>query len=310
METRNLSSNWLKLQKKNESKNGISKKKRKANAKTVTNVSKISSSSKKVTNKDQALKILDKVTQDLDSKTIGSSKVCKTATELALWAQDNDINKSDLEDAYNLSQKINNGLSIIPDNNISTSRKTDVGKFLAIDCEFVGIGPEGTESALARVSIVNFYGHTLLDVFVKPREKVTDWRTWVSGILPIHMKNAISFKKAQKLVSDLLVGRVLVGHAVNHDLDSLMLSHSGYLTRDTSKHPPFRKISNGKTPALKKLAKEFLNIDIQGGEHSSVEDARATMLLYRLHKKEFEKLHRAKYGNHNHNSNYNKSEKS
>ena len=29
---------------------------------------------------------------------------------------------------------------------------------LAIDCEFVGIGKDGEESALARISIINYYG--------------------------------------------------------------------------------------------------------------------------------------------------------
>lgn len=46
----------------------------------------------------------------------------------------------------------------------------------------VGVGPEGSESVLARVSIVNFHGAVVLDRFVRPREKVTDYRTWVSGV--------------------------------------------------------------------------------------------------------------------------------
>lgn len=46
----------------------------------------------------------------------------------------------------------------------------------------VGVGPEGSESTLARVSIVNYHGAIVLDRFVRPREKVTDYRTWVSGV--------------------------------------------------------------------------------------------------------------------------------
>lgn len=46
----------------------------------------------------------------------------------------------------------------------------------------VGVGPEGSESTLARVSIVNYHGAVVLDRFVRPREKVTDYRTWVSGV--------------------------------------------------------------------------------------------------------------------------------
>lgn len=46
----------------------------------------------------------------------------------------------------------------------------------------VGVGPEGVESSLARVSIVNFHGSVVLDTFVKQKEKVVDYRTWVSGV--------------------------------------------------------------------------------------------------------------------------------
>ena len=47
---------------------------------------------------------------------------------------------------------------------------------LAMDCEMVGVGPEGTRSALARVCIVNNDGHPILDAHVKPKEKITDYR--------------------------------------------------------------------------------------------------------------------------------------
>ena len=48
----------------------------------------------------------------------------------------------------------------------------------------MGVGPEGSENALARVSLVNFHGHVILDKFVKPQEKVVDFRTAVSGVRP------------------------------------------------------------------------------------------------------------------------------
>lgn len=179
----------------------------------------------------------------------------------------------------------------------SEFKSNEVGKYVAIDCEFVGVGPEGKESALARVSIVNYFGNVVLDHFVKPEETVTDWRTWVSGIQPHHMLHAISAEESREHVASVIDGRVLIGHSVHHDLKVLMLSHPKSMIRDTSRHIPFReKYSNGKTPALKKLMKEILKIDIQSKEHSSIEDARATMLLYKSDKKEFERLHRQKFG--------------
>ncbi|CCE61165.1 hypothetical protein TPHA_0A00800 [Tetrapisispora phaffii CBS 4417] len=176
---------------------------------------------------------------------------------------------------------------------ISDTRASSIGKYIAIDCEFVGIGPEGKESALARVSLVNYYGHVLFDAFVQQREPVTDWRTWVSGIKPEHMRNAIPFELAQKKVFEILDGRILVGHAVKHDLEALFISHPKSMIRDTSRHLPFRqKYSKGKAPSLKKLAKELFKIDVQDGQHSSVEDAKTTMLIYKSDKKEFERLHK------------------
>lgn len=48
----------------------------------------------------------------------------------------------------------------------------------------VGVGPKGEDSILARVSIVNQFGKCVYDKYVKPTEKVTDYRTAVSGIRP------------------------------------------------------------------------------------------------------------------------------
>ncbi|EJS41850.1 rex4p [Saccharomyces arboricola H-6] len=184
-------------------------------------------------------------------------------------------------------------VGIVEDTRGNNNKSKQIGKYIAMDCEFVGVGPEGKESALARISIVNYFGQVVLDEFVKPREKVVEWRTWVSGIKPEHMKNAVTFKEAQKRTADILDGRILVGHALKHDLEALMLSHPKSMLRDTSRHLPFRQAyAKGKTPSLKKLTREVLKIVIQEGEHSSVEDARATMLLYKKEKAEFEKIHR------------------
>ena len=47
-----------------------------------------------------------------------------------------------------------------------------VTKILGMDCEMVGVGTDGVDSILARVSIVNHFGNPLYDKFVAPREKV------------------------------------------------------------------------------------------------------------------------------------------
>ena len=55
------------------------------------------------------------------------------------------------------------------------------------------VGIEGNESALARVAVVNFNGHVLLDTFVKPVEKVIDYRTQWSGVRPQDLINGTFF---------------------------------------------------------------------------------------------------------------------
>lgn len=60
-------------------------------------------------------------------------------------------------------------------------------KYIAIDCEMVGVGIEGSESSLARVSVVNYYGVVELDELVQQKERVFDYRTKWSGIRPKDM---------------------------------------------------------------------------------------------------------------------------
>ena|ERR1700683_3930859 len=64
----------------------------------------------------------------------------------------------------------------------SYNRHLRPGKYLSLDCEMVGVGIEGVESSLARVSLVNYYGALQLDEFVRQRERVVDYRTQWSGI--------------------------------------------------------------------------------------------------------------------------------
>jgi len=162
-------------------------------------------------------------------------------------------------------------------------------KYVALDCEMVGVGLNGEENALARVSLVNSNCECIYDKFVKPAEKVVDYRTHVSGIRPSDVKDAPSYELVQKEVSDILKDRILVGHALHNDLKCLMLGHSKRQIRDTSKYKPFHKLMQTKRPALRKLVAKILHEEIQSGEHSSVIDAKATMKIFKLYRKEWEK---------------------
>jgi len=234
----------------------------------------------KITTK-RDLKILDSLFEQINEEEEKSSKDKKNKKE----SKNKNKNKKDEDEKPSLIESD------------STSKKR-IGKYVAMDCEMVGVGPEGKESALARVSIVNYYGNVILDKFVLPREKVVDYRTHVSGITKEILKDAEPFLDVQKEVDDILKDKIVVGHALQHDFGALLLDHPYKLVRDTSHYKPFRKITNGRTPSLKKLTKVILGLDVQGGEHSSVEDAQATMLLYRKVRNEWEKELRKKRNNH------------
>ncbi|KAL8690698.1 MAG: hypothetical protein Q9218_003910 [Villophora microphyllina] len=228
-----------------------------------------------------------------------SIKPSKPSESLALWAEENDIPAKDITAAYGSSSStLSLPVSKHEDNvNEGLSPIIDAGKYISIDCEMVGVGPPpGTESALARVSIVNYHGQQIYDSFVQTKEPVADYRTFVSGITPQLLKEGRTFETVQADIAELLDRKILVGHAVKHDLEALLLGHPKRDIRDTSKHPAYRQLANGRTPGLKRLAKQILGVDIQGGEHSSIEDARATMQLFRREKEGFEREHQKHWG--------------
>ncbi|NXL55070.1 I20L2 protein, partial [Podilymbus podiceps] len=166
-------------------------------------------------------------------------------------------------------------------------------KVVAIDCEMVGTGPGGRTSDLARCSIVGYQGDVVYDQYIRPVAPVVDYRTRWSGIRRQHMVNAVPFGKAQREILRILAGKVVVGHAIYNDFKALKYFHPQSLTRDTSKIPLLNRkggFPENAAISLKRLAKELLHQDIQVGKsgHSSVEDARATMELYKVVEAEWE----------------------
>mmetsp|Transcript_6670 Transcript_6670/g.9604 ORF Transcript_6670/g.9604 Transcript_6670/m.9604 type:complete len:403 (+) Transcript_6670:60-1268(+) len=172
-------------------------------------------------------------------------------------------------------------------------------KYVAIDCEMVGVGEEGKRSALARVSVVNWYNDVLLDTFVKVPDRVTDFRTHVSGVTPSDIKstsNAMELVECRKTVGELLRDKVVVGHALKNDFDALLLDHPKSLIRDTARYKPFMRSAgrNGgklRPRKLKDLVKENTSksIQIEGQAHSSIEDAQGAMELFKVVREKWEK---------------------
>src|SRR3569833_830032 len=90
------------------------------------------------------------------SSTLTKEGQTTISPSLALWAADNAISQEDIAQASGLGIMSNSLLSASASRpNEGFARDVDVGKYVAVDCEMVGVGPEGNDSALAKVSVVH-----------------------------------------------------------------------------------------------------------------------------------------------------------
>jgi len=168
-------------------------------------------------------------------------------------------------------------------------------KYLALDCEMVGIGRRGIESVLAEISIVNWHGNLVYHSFAKPADKVTDYRTEFSGVREENLVGAPSVEKVQKEVAAFVKDHIIVGHGLENDFKVLMLRHPPWLVRDTAHFGPF-KGPRDKPHKLKTLVRKILGASIQSGEHNPAEDAIAALLVFKHVKSMWESKLIRKYG--------------
>uniref|UniRef100_G1N9A5 Interferon stimulated exonuclease 20 n=1 Tax=Meleagris gallopavo TaxID=9103 RepID=G1N9A5_MELGA len=133
----------------------------------------------------------------------------------------------------------------------------------------------------------NYDGDVIYDKYVLPLLPIVDFRTRWSGITKRHMESAIQFRAAQEEILKILKDKIVVGHAIHNDFQALKYFHPKERTRDTSRIPLLNQragLPPGANASLKSLARHLLQKKIQVGckGHSSVEDARTAMELYRL----------------------------
>ena len=169
---------------------------------------------------------------------------------------------------------------------------------VAMDCEMVSIGLDSNKKhilALAHIAIVNFNGEEIYNKYVIPEggiKEIHDYLTKYSGITPNILKNiqydrTHYFDNVREEVIGILYGKTIVGHGLDSDFKALKLDPEYYIW-DTAKIPEYQKMNPyGKLQAkkLKELYKEMTGNNIQlntGTGHSPLEDARASMNLYRL----------------------------
>jgi DNA polymerase III epsilon subunit-like protein len=150
-------------------------------------------------------------------------------------------------------------------------------------------------SVAARCSIVAYDGTVLYDKYINPtigtRYTITNYRTPWSGIKPSHMTGATPFHVARQEILEILRGCIVIGHNIGSDMQSLEIHNiPASQIRDTSFHPTLKKNAGG-SRALKKMSYILLGRNIQMKSrvgHCSVEDATATMDLYKLVELEWE----------------------
>ncbi|KUJ22632.1 uncharacterized protein LY89DRAFT_306635 [Mollisia scopiformis] len=173
---------------------------------------------------------------------------------------------------------------------------------IAIDCEMMrsNIG-----QVLGRVSVINYNSQTIFDTFVCYPQPihVTNTSEQYSGIRwsDIDPQNgAQPFLQVQAQLVEIFRGRIVIGHDIEKDLRVIRMdlqTHTLRLegvyqietpvkldmkTRDTQKYTGYSQYAIGPHgPSLKTLALEVLGRPIKMGRISSVEDAVATMAVYR-----------------------------
>ncbi|KAF9076200.1 ribonuclease H-like domain-containing protein [Rhodocollybia butyracea] len=167
-----------------------------------------------------------------------------------------------------------------------------MSQIFAISCINVGVGPGGTTSMLARIAIVDFRGNTVLDTYVAPTMKITDYRTSQTGILPAHLssKDAVAFSYVQQQVANIVKGNVIVGHSIWNDLSVLGIPHPAVDTRDVGLYQPFRNAlrSQNHVVGLQTLSWQLMCRRCQESEQNPLENARAALDLYRSDSKNWE----------------------
>jgi len=316
--TTDLSSNWKKLQAKLQAEKKPTDSSTTKSSNGIKRKRPIDKTSSSTTTKPPTRYIKAKLTGD-NTSTLGKKRKMgsymssatqaePTTKSLSSLTTDHDIPAADLAAAYGSSHtrsataSSTNANAMFDDTiNGGLHPSHRAGKYLALDCEMVGTGPPPhSDDLLARVSLVNFHGEQIYDSYVQPpgKARVEDYRTHVSGVTKWHLRPdyARPFADVQREVADLLHDKILVGHALKKDMEALQLTHPKRDVRDTSRYAPFRVESKGKPPALRNLARSELGLTIQTGEHSSVEDARATMALFRKEKQGFEEDNRRVFG--------------
>jgi DNA polymerase III epsilon subunit-like protein len=157
-------------------------------------------------------------------------------------------------------------------NNFETcSKPSDNAPLFAVDCEMVRTASD--MMTLARVSIVDQRGRCVYDTYVKPSERVTDYRTKYSGITAKTLKRVTTSLEdvQEKLLNLLPKDAILVGQSLDSDFLALKFAHPHIIDTATI----FIPSCGARKPPLSSLASGVLGKELKRGEsgHDSITDA-------------------------------------
>eukprot|EP00249_Psilotum_nudum_P019707 c27377_g1_i3 orf=525-1598(+) len=167
---------------------------------------------------------------------------------------------------------------------------------VALDCEMVGGGQDGSIELCASICLMDEDENALLLTYVKPHILVTNYRYSITSIWREDLVDAMPLKVVKEVVEAILYNgpnscmdrknaMLLVGHSLKYDLKCLGMEYPLHLLRDTACYPPLLR-TNGASNKLKYLTMSYLRYQIQEGDaHNPYEDVVASMRLYRRMKK-------------------------
>ncbi|CAI4062259.1 hypothetical protein N7582_002086 [Saccharomyces uvarum] len=177
------------------------------------------------------------------------------------------------------------------------------GSLVAIDAEFVSLQSELCEidhqgvrsvirpkrTALARISIIrgeegDLYGIPFVDDYVVNTNHIEDYLTRYSGILPGDLDPEKSTKRLvrrnvvyRKVWLLMQLGCIFVGHGLNNDFKHININVPRNQIRDTAIY----FLQGKRYLSLRYLAYVLLGMNIQEGNHDSIEDAHTALILYK-----------------------------
>ncbi|AES67875.1 putative exoribonuclease II transcription factor C2H2 family [Medicago truncatula] len=236
------------------------------------------------------------------AKGLCSAVFSQYGCQLCLTRFDSHASLSDHRETCRLAAPVPLGTNEFPCTNIhnnflDSSDENDADclpRAIAMDCEMVGGGSDGSLELCARVCLVDEDENLIFHTYVKPQIPVTNYRYDITGLTEEHLQDGMPLKEVREKILQILYNgesigkvrldggkaRLLVGHDLAHDLDCLGMSYPDHLMRDTAKYRPLMK-TNLVCYSLKYLTRTYLGYDIQTGTHNPYEDCISVMRLYK-----------------------------